>query len=95
MIIIKYSYACLNECLITPLESNKYFPSSTKLAQSVLNIDIISLKKCEGILINFLLSLISIKILFLIFYKNCENNCAEYLNRLNIFELFKNFKVLK
>ena len=93
MIIIKYSYVCLNECLITPLETNKYFPCSTELAQSVLNINNISLKKCEEILINFLLSLISLKIIFLIFYKYCKDNCAKYLDILNIFEIFKNLKI--
>jgi hypothetical protein len=93
MIIIKYSYVCLNECLITPLESNIFFPSSTELAQSVLNINSISLQKCEEILINFLLVLISIKIIFLIFYKYCNNTCEEYLNVLNIFELFKHLKI--
>ena len=93
MIIIKYSYICLNECLITPLETNIFFPCSTELAQSVLNINTISLEKCEEVLINFLLALICIKILFLIFYKYCQNNCVEYLNVLNIFELFKHWKI--
>lgn len=93
MIIIKYSYVFFNECLITPLESNKFFPSSTELAQSVLNINTIPLQKCEEVLINFLLTLISIKIIFLIFYKYCQNNCVEYLNVLNIFKLFTRLKI--
>lgn len=93
MIIIKYSYVFFNECLITPLESNKFFPCSTELAQSVLNINTIPLQKCEEVLINFLLTLISIKIIFLIFYKYCQNNCVEYLNVLNIFKLFTHLKI--
>ena len=89
MIIIKYSYVCLNECLLTPLENNSFFPCTTELGQSALIPVDISLNHCEEIVINFALALISIKIIFLIFYKYCKNNCAEYLKVLNIFELFK------
>ncbi len=90
MIIIKYSYVCLNECLLTPLENNSFFPCTTELGQYALIPTNIPLNKCEEIVINFALALISIKIIFLIFYKYLKNNYAKYLDVLNIFELYKN-----